>query len=67
VTAPAATPDRFEVIRCGFDWGIYDNQEARWARNYVGPTSRKDADRGLPQIRQRADGQERRTSGRSPR
>jgi hypothetical protein len=64
VTAPATAPDRFEVLRCGFDWGVYDNEQARWARNYVGPTSRQDADRALPQIRQRADAEHR--AGRTP-
>lgn len=62
VTAPAATPDRFRVLPCGADWGVYDTREARWERNYVGPKSRDDTARALPQIRQRADSQEHRAA-----
>jgi hypothetical protein len=67
VTAPAAgAPDRFEVRACGFDWGVYDNEQCVWVRNYIGPKSRQDAARAIPQIRQRAESQERRnTRGRS--
>jgi|HubBroStandDraft_6_1064221.scaffolds.fasta_scaffold49723_6 hypothetical protein len=66
MTAPAKTPDRFEVLRCGFDWGVYDNEQARWVRNYVGPTSRQDADRALPRVREHADIQERQRAARTP-
>jgi hypothetical protein len=60
-TQARETP-RFEVRRCGFDWGVFDNQQGRWARNYIGPTSQQDATRGLPQIRQRADAEQKRAT-----